>query len=363
MYIKEKNARRAPLPVMVERVAGPRVVENPPNPWSSTHVEWLGEAPPSELVIYEEAAGEIVAENQSPDVGFRFSVNPYRGCYHACAYCYARPSHQYLGFGAGTDFERRIVVKTNAAAALRKTFERRGWTGEVVVFSGNTDCYQPLEASYALTRACLEVCLDYRNPVGVITKGALIRRDVDVLAQLARETSVAVHVSIPFLDADVARAVEPFVGTPAQRLQTIRILADAGVPVGVSISPIIPGLNDAHVPLILEEARAAGATSAFMILLRLPAEVLPVFEARMRRAFPLRFAHIMSALKDLRGGRANEPRFGARMRGDGPRWDVLTQLFRAQCRRLGLSCGTRWTDDARPSTFRRPRAQGDLFEV
>lgn len=361
MFTPSSRDDRRPLPVLVEGRPPPRVVDNPPNPWSSTHVEWLGEAPESSLVVYEEEAGEIVAENRSPDIGFRFSVNPYRGCYHACAYCYARPSHQYLGFGAGTDFDRRIVVKTNAPSALRKTFERRSWRGEFVVFSGNTDCYQPLEASYGLTRACLEVCLEYDNPVGIITKGALVRRDVELLARLAERKLVHVHLSVPFLDADVARAVEPHASAPSQRLQTLALLAQAGVPVGVSVSPIIPGLNDAHVPLILQAARDAGATSAFMILLRLPAEVLPVFESRMERAFPLRFRHIMSAVRDLRGGRTNDPRFGARMRGEGPRWEIITQLFRSQCRKLGLSYGTPWAEEVgRP----RPRrgTQGELFE-
>src|SRR5262245_46686355 len=191
-----------------------RPVSNPPNPWSSTHVEWLEEPPAAELEVFEEEAKSVLTENDSPDVGFRYGVNPYRGCFHACAYCYARPSHQYLGFGAGTDFDRRIVVKVNAPQVLARELARPSWRGELIAFSGNTDCYQPLEASYGLTRKCLEVCLERRNPVHVITKGALVRRDLDVLAQLERRAEVGVSITIPFLDETTARRIEPGAPSP-----------------------------------------------------------------------------------------------------------------------------------------------------
>src|SRR5687767_5721272 len=197
----------------------PVAIENPPNPWASTEVEYL-EAPPPEmrLEVYEDHSRQVIAQNDSPDVGFRWSVNPYRGCFHACAYCYARPTHQYLGFGAGTDFDRRIVVKTNAPQLLEKAFEAPSWKGEAITFSGNTDCYQPLEAHYGITRGCLQVCASYKNPITIITKSALVRRDVDVLAELARRSACIVFLSIPFADDETARLVEPGASPPSKRL-------------------------------------------------------------------------------------------------------------------------------------------------
>jgi len=335
-----------------------RPVSNPPNPWESVHAEWLGEPPEAKLEIYEEHARSIVAENDSPDVGFRFSVNPYRGCFHACSYCYARPSHQYLGFGAGTDFERKIVVKVNAPQLLRRELARRSWKGEVIVFSGNTDCYQPLEASYGLTRGCLEACAEVANPVAVITKGALVRRDADLLARMARETPVSVTLSIAFADDGVSRRLEPGTSPPSQRFETLRILSEAGIRAGISIAPIIPGLNDSDTAELLERARQAGAQFAFQTLLRLPAEVLPVFEERLGEAFPGRARKVLHAIEDVRGGKRNESAFGKRMHGVGPRWDAIEALFEAQCRRLGLNAREDWD---MPSGFRRPGAQADLF--
>lgn len=341
----------------------PRPVANPPNPWESTHVEYLGEAPPAALQVYEEQARTIVADNDSPDVPFRYSVNPYRGCFHGCAYCYARPSHELLGFGAGTDFERRIVVKTNAAELLRRRFEAPSWHGEMLAFSGVTDCYQPLEASYGLTRALLEVCLAYRNPVGVITKGALVERDVDLLAALAREARCTVYLSIPFADDATGRAIEPYASSITRRFTALRTLSDAGIRTGVSVSPVIVGLNDAHIPEILARAREAGAQSAFMIALRLPKVVLPVFQERLHEALPLRAEHVLSGIRDIRGGAMYTAEFGARMRGEGPRWQAIEALFEAHRRRLGFVDGERY--EPGPSTFRRPepqRRQLSLFD-
>jgi DNA repair photolyase len=338
----------------------PPPTRNPENRFAEMQLEWDGEAPPAELTPIEERAKSILAENDSPDVGFRWSINPYRGCYHGCAYCYARPSHQYLGYGAGSDFERKIVVKVNAPELLALAFDRRSWKGETIAFSGNTDCYQPLEASYRLTRRLLEVCLDYRNPVSVITKGAVIRRDVELLAALARDARCRVTMSIAFADDDTSRAIEPWASPPSKRFETLRVLADAGIECGVSLAPLIPGLNDADAPEILERAKDAGATHAFTVLLRLPDEVLPVFDERLRAAFPNRHAKVMNAVREMRGGRMYESEFHRRQVGRGERYRVLEQLFEKQLARLGMNEISMTVPDA-PSTFRRPERQRSLF--
>ena len=359
------------------RLLMPRPVSNPPNPWLSEHVELLGEAPPATLEVFEETARSIVTGNDSPDLGFRWSVNPYRGCFHACAYCYARPTHQYLGWGAGTDFERRIVVKRNAPELLRARFLTKGWRGELLAFSGVTDCYQPLEASYALTRRCLQVCRDFRNPVTIITKGALVRRDADLLAELASVAPVSVHISVPFADDALARLIEPFASPPSQRLETLRLLSAAGVPTGVIIAPVIPGLNDSQIPEILRRAREAGASGAGRVLLRLPAEVRVVFEERLREALPLRADKVLHALAEQHGGALYDSRWGHRMRGAGPRWQAIDAVFLAQCRALGLAVrggpepegkagpsgsGTMFAGEGDGgSTFRRPGETAPLF--
>jgi DNA repair photolyase len=338
----------------------PRRISNPPNPWQTIHAEWLGAPPEAALEIYEEEAKSIIAENDSPDVGFRFSVNPYRGCFHSCAYCYARPTHQYLGWGAGTDFDRKIVVKVNAPALLRRELLRPSWEGETIVFSGVTDCYQPSEAVYGLTRGCLEVCREFRNPVGIVTKGILVRRDLDVLEALSRDAEVTVYVSIPFADDRTARALEPNVAPPSARFDALAALSAAGVRTGVAVAPVIPGLNDSDIARVLGRAREAGAAKAFLTLLRLPAETLPVFEERLAEAFPDRASRIWSNLEQTRGGKRNDSRFGARMEGLGPRWAAIESLFEVECRRLGLNLeeGSRH----RTSTFRRPApAQRRLF--
>ncbi len=339
-----------------------RPVSNPPNPWSSTAVEYFEEVPPARLEIFEEEARSIVTGNDSPDIPFRWSLNPYRGCIHGCAYCYARVSHQYLGFGAGTDFDRKIVVKTNAPALLKEAFDKKSWDGGTITFSGNTDCYQPIEASYELTRRCLELCLEYRNPVAIITKSALVQRDATLLAALAKVAMVRVFVSLAFADEAQARAVEPWASSVARRLESLRVLTEAGVTCGVAVAPIIPGLNDDQAARVLTMAHAHGARRAFMQMVRLPAEVLPVFEERMAEAFPDRAKRIDHAIVELRGGRKNDARFGSRMRGRGPRWEAITGLFEAQCRRLGMNEQVVGEDeDEAVKTFRRPTRQGSLF--
>ena len=323
-------------------------------------MDWEGEPPPAELKVYEERAKSALAKNDSWDVGFRWSLNPYRGCYHGCAYCYARPSHQYLGFGAGTDFERRIVVKTNVPELLRETLGRRSWKGETIAFSGNTDCYQPLEAAYRLTRRCLEACLEFRNPVGIITKSSVIRRDVDLLAEMARLSRVRVMLSIPFADDEMARRIEPWASPPSRRFETMRLLSEAGVPTGIGIAPMIPGLNDADIPSLLERARDAGATASFMTMLRLPAEVREVFDVRIEDVLsPERARRVRNGIREMRDGQMYRSGFGDRMRGTGKRWEIIERLFESHRERLGL-CGT--GEEEEGSTYRRPQPQLSLFD-
>jgi DNA repair photolyase len=341
-----------------------RPVQNPPNPFLSQSVEYLEDLPPearqAKLEVYEDHTREIVAENSSPDVGFQYSVNPYRGCWHACAYCYARPTHEYLGFGAGTDFDRKITVKPEAPRLLRERFERRSWKGDLVAFSGVTDCYQPLEASYELTRRCLEVCIEYRNPAGVITKSPLIERDIDLLVELGRVASCGVSVSIPMWNEGHARALEPGVSSPKRRIETIRRLAAAGIQVGVNVAPLIPGLGDEDLVRILEAAASAGAKHAGLVILRLPGSVRPVFLERLERDLPLRAAKVVSLIQEVRGGAMNDPRFGKRQRGEGPYAKTIEALFVATTRRLGLNREP-WREPA--ETFSRPsqRQQLTLF--
>jgi DNA repair photolyase len=314
----------------------PVPLSNPPNPWATTEVEYLEGAPEVRLEVYEDHTRQILAKNDSPDVGFTWSVNPYRGCFHACAYCYARPSHEYLSWGAGTDFDRKIVVKPEAPALLRAAFAKRTWKKELVVFSGVTDCYQPLEASYRLTRGCLEVCVETANPAGFITKSPLIERDLDLLTALGQVASAHVTVSVPFWDADKARAIEPYVATPLRRLHTIEKLARAGVSVGVNIAPVIPGLNDQDIPRVLTAAREAGASYAGFVLLRLPGSVKAVFEERLRAGLPLQADRILHRIRETRGGDLYDPRFGVRGRGEGPYAQAIKTLFQTTASRLGL---------------------------
>jgi len=335
----------------------PRPVRNPPNPWSTAHVELLGPPPAAAVQVHEERARSIVAHNDSPDVPFAWSVNPYRGCQHACAYCYARPTHEVLGWGAGSDFDTQLVVKVNAPELLESKLRAPGWTRELIAFSGVTDCYQPLEASYELTRRCLAACVRWRQPVAVVTKSALVRRDADLLAELERAARAVVFVSLAFADEEQARQLEPFAPPPAVRLETIARLSAAGVPTGVLVAPVIPGLNDDQVATVLRLAAAAGARRAGLVPLRLPAEVAPVFEERLREALPLRAEKVLAAVREMRGGRLNDPRFGARFTGLGPRWAAVEQVFRVQCRQLGLQLAERGEREPRPP----PERQGRLF--
>ncbi len=337
-----------------------RRIWNPPDPHTSESREYLDGTPAVRVEVFEDSSRSIVTKNESPDVDFTYGVNPYRGCQHACAYCYARPTHEYLGLGAGTDFERKLLVKRDAPALLEAHFRKPSWKGDLVAFSGVTDCYQPLEASYALTRGCLEVCRDFRNPVGIITKSPLVCRDLDVLGEIAAESYASVHLSIPFLDETVCRKLEPGAPPPARRFEAMARLADAGIPVGVSVSPIIPGLNEPDIPGILERARDHGATRAFMILLRLPGNTEAVFLRRLESELPDRAERIRARILDCRGGRMNDPRMATRGRGVGSYWDTVEQTWRIWIRRLGFE--TTRMEAGTPSTFRRPPADGDQRE-
>jgi DNA repair photolyase len=331
-----------------------RPISNPPNPFESRHRDLLEPASAARLEMYEDASREILSRNDSPDLSFRWSVNPYRGCFHACAYCYARPTHEYWGFGAGTDFESKIVVKREAATLLRQAFEKPSWKGELIVFSGNTDCYQPMEASLALTRACLEVCAEYRNPVAIITKGVLVQRDLDVLKQLQEQAWVRVYFSIPFADDEVARRVEPQAPASRKRFEAMARLSKAGIPTGISISPIIPGLNDEDIPQLLQRARQAGAGEAMSTLLRLAKSVESVFVERMSAAFPERFAKVTHRIQEVRGGAMTDGAFFSRHHGDGPYWAMIERLFRLWRRKAGFVDSD---DEPVPHTFRRPRPE------
>jgi DNA repair photolyase len=335
-------------------------IENPPNPWLAHSVEWLGEPPQAKLEVFEETeTRKIITHNDSPDVGFDYTVNCYRGCIHGCTYCFSRPTHEYLGYGAGTDFDRKIVVKVNAPALLRKEFMRPSWQGDEIIFSFTSDPYIPLEANYKLTRRCLKICAEFRNPIGVITKSALIRRDIDVLQQLSRDARLTVFFTIPFTDREVARAVEPYAPLPEARFHAMADLAAAGITVGIGIAPVIPGLSS-ELPVLLKRAKEAGATLAFINMLRLPGSVAPYFEERLREKLPTKANRVMSRILEAREGKLNSSVFGERMRGKGEYWAATERLFKIHVDRLGFNKSKRHSASS-GTTFRRPSAQANLF--
>ena len=328
-----------------------RSPSNPQNPFSPETRERLEPSPSIIPDIFEEHCQTILSSNNSPDLPFRWSLNPYRGCFHACAYCYARPTHEYWGFGSGTDFESKLVAKINAPEKLQEAFSKTSWEGELVVFSGNTDPYQPLENHYNLTRDCLSICAAYQNPVGIITKSALILRDLDVLQELHRRAWVRVYFSIPFASDEMARKVEPHAPSITKRFETLAQLAKAGISTAVSLAPIIPGLNEHDIPTILKKAREAGAQQAIYLLLRLNDNVEPVFLERMTHHYPDRIHKILSRLKSMRQGQLGEKAFHQRHAGEGPAWQVIAQLFETAYRKYGFSDKP---DLPIPATFCRP---------
>jgi len=313
---------------------------NPDNRFESMRVEWEdGVELPQALRIHKEIARSIVSENDSPDIPFRYSVNPYRGCAHACAYCYARPSHEYLGLGAGTDFDTQIYAKINAAELLRKKLASKAWVREPITFSGVTDCYQPAESQLKLTRACLEVCLEFRQPVSLITKSTLILRDLDLLGALGKASGASVVLSIPFADDAMARLVEPFAAPPSLRFKVLERLSAAGLRTGISLGPIIPGLNDSDIPALLARAKAAGAAFAFYVMLRLPGATREVFLERIRERLPERAGKIEHHVREVRDGELYDTGWGARMSGTGNMADMVDKLFRIHARKCGLEAG------------------------
>jgi DNA repair photolyase len=301
----------------------------------------------------------ILSRNDSPDVPFTFSVNPYRGCEHGCIYCYARPTHEYLGFSAGLDFESRILVKERAPELLRAELCRVAWKPQVVALSGVTDPYQPIERRLEITRACLGVLAEARNPAAIITKNRLVTRDLDLLVRLARYDAVAVTVSITTLDGDLARRMEPRTSRPRDRLEALRRLADAGVPCGVMIAPVIPGLNDHEIPAIVRAAAAAGAAYAGYLLLRLPGTVAELFEGWLEDRYPARRAKVMGRIRQVRAGKVNETEFGRRMRGRGPYAEGIAGLFAAAVEAAGLD---RHGPQLSTAAFRRPDGQLGLLD-
>jgi DNA repair photolyase len=286
--------------------------------------------------VHVDASRSVLARNRSPDVGFDVSLNPYRGCEHGCVYCYARPTHEYLGLSAGLDFERQIFVKRDAPALLREALAAPSWTPETIALSGVTDPYQPLERRERVTRGCLEVLAEHRQPVSLITKNHLVTRDLDLLQDLARHGAVAVTLSVTTLDDDLRASMEPRTSSPARRLAAIRALAGAGVPVGVNVAPVIPGLTDPEIPAIIQAAADAGASFAGTIVMRLPHAVEDVFTSWLETREPARARRILARIREVRGGRMNDPDFGSRMRGQGTYAEQIRALYDLAVRTHGL---------------------------
>ena len=313
-----------------------------------------GSAPGTALFV--DAARSVITRNDSPDVPFRQSINPYRGCEHGCIYCYARPAHAYLDLSPGLDFESKIYWKPNAAALLRNELARPGYRCDPIAIGANTDGYQPAERELRVTRQVLEVLAECHHPVTIVTKSALVERDLDLLAPMAAAGLARVMISVTTLDAELKRRLEPRTASPARRLETIRRLHSAGVPAGVLAAPMIPALNDHELESILEAAAAAGASSAGYILLRLPHEVAPLFEEWLEQHYPLRKSHVLGLLRDMRDGAVSDPRFGSRMRGAGPLAELLRQRFERACRAHGLATSREAPLDT--SRFVPPAASG-----
>lgn len=318
--------------------------------------EVVGETRPR-TEYFEDHSRSVLTTNDSPDVGFNASVNPYRGCEHGCAYCYARPTHEYLGLSAGLDFETKIFVKKDAPELLRKALFAKSWRPQPVNLSGVTDCYQPVERKLELTRRCVEVLNDFRNPFTVITKNFLVTRDIDLFREAAERDGVKIFISVTSLDADLAGAMEPRTSRPEFRLRAIEMLAKAGIPVGAMLAPIVPGLTDSEIPAILKAVARAGATAAGFVPLRLPYGLGPLFENWLETHFPERKERVLHRIREIRGGKLNDPNFTTRMRGEGEYAEQMRQLFRLQARKNGLDGPSRELSTAH---FRRVDPSGQL---
>ena len=329
---------------MPDKPRGRGAAFNPPNRFEQLQLEPLDidwnehdEDHPLLTVFYKDTTRTILAKNDSPDIPFTYSINPYRGCEHGCIYCYARPSHEYLGFSAGLDFETKIMVKHDAPQLLEQTFQKKRWQPQMICFSGNTDCYQPVERKLQLTRRCLEVFSKYRNPVGIITKNNLITRDVDIIKELASHDLVFVIISITSLQGELIKRMEPRTSAPHKRLEAVELLAAQGIPVCVNVAPIIPGLNDEEIPSILKEAAAHGAKFAGHTIVRLSGAIGPLFTDWLQREMPDRAGKIINRIREVRAGEMNDTRWGKRMSGEGEIANTIHRLFKLSCERYGLN--------------------------
>jgi DNA repair photolyase len=332
------NPRNRFVPLEVVRDVDAWV--DPDNPFPSPATEF-----------FRDATRSIISRNDSPDVGFEHSINPYRGCEHGCIYCYARPTHEYLGFSAGLDFETKIMVKEDAPELLRAELMSPKWQPQMLAISGVTDCYQPIERKMRLTRRCLEVLVEFRNPVGIVTKNFLVTRDIDLLKQLAAVNTAAVFVSITTLDPALTRVMEPRTSVPARRLAAMEAVAAAGIPVGLLMAPVIPGLNDHEIPAVVNAAKNAGATTAGYVPLRLPYGLAPLFEDWLARNFPDRKEKVLNRIRSMRSGKLNDSNFNTRMHGVGPFAEHISAMFELAKKRAGLADrAPRLSTDA----FRRP---------
>lgn len=321
-------------------IVGRGAAFNPKNRFEKIEVEpdpdELEEESRSETIYLRDLSRSIITRNTSPDIGFEASINPYRGCSHGCSYCYARPTHEYLGLSAGLDFESKVLVKEDAPKLLRKQLSSPKWDPKVLSMSGVTDPYQPVEKKLRITRDCLEVLVEFRNPVVIVTKNHLVTRDADLLSELARYDAAAVAVSLTTLDDDLRRVMEPRTSRPVRRLAAIEKLAEAGIPVGVMTAPIIPGINDHEIPALLSAAAEAGASFAGFTIVRLPGAVAPLFSDWLERHFPDRREKVLNRIRSIRGGELNDPQFGSRMKGEGIFADQISQLFGISRRRAGI---------------------------
>jgi DNA repair photolyase len=350
-------------------VIGPRkpsthrgTADNPPNRFEPIHLERDAEWDPNEdplprTQFLRDLSQTIISYNDSPDIAFRAAVNPYRGCEHGCIYCYARPTHEYLGFSSGLDFETKIMVKPDAPELLRTELASHKWVPQVVAMCGVTDAYQPVERRLRLTRGCLEVLAECRNPVAIVTKNRLVTRDIDLLATLARDNAAVVYLSLTTLDTNLRGVMEPRTSPPAARLAAMRELTRVGVPVGVLVAPVIPGLTEPEIPALLEAAAEAGARFASYVVLRLPHALAPLFEQWLATHVPERKARVLNRIRAVRDGRLNDSQFERRMEGQGLFADQIRQLFEVGCRRNGLNASS---PDLSTAAFRRPELGGQM---
>jgi DNA repair photolyase len=346
------------VPPSAPTIKGRGAAQNPTNRFEKIHLEHDPDtetdedgARPLRTEFYHDATQTFITRNNSPDVGFETSINPYRGCEHGCIYCFARPTHEYLGFSAGLDFESKIMVKLDGPELLRRELSSPKWKPQTIVMSGVTDCYQPIERKLELTRRCLAVLAEFRNPVAIITKNHLVTRDIDLLAELARYNATIVNVSITTLDPTLTPKLEPRASLPQFRLDAVRQLSKAGVPVNVMVAPVIPCITDHEMPNILEAAAEAGAVSAAFVPVRLPWAVAGLFENWVERHFPDRKEKVLNRIRSTRGGKLNDPNFGSRMIAQGIFGEQMEKMFEVGCRKAGLP---KRKVELSTAAFRRP---------